>query len=84
MLAAKHGATRTLGGSVVNAGDLDGDGVPELVVGDLRNTTAGDRAGAVFVLPLISATTDQGAAPRRQAGRRGPESSCIDGVAGWT
>lgn len=52
VLATARGESWTFGASVVNAGDLDGDGCPELIVGDFENSRAGRCAGAVFVLSI--------------------------------
>lgn len=38
------------GGAVASIGDLDGDGVPDLVVGSAQNSDGGNQRGAVYVL----------------------------------
>jgi hypothetical protein len=52
VLATARGESWSFGASVVNAGDLDGDGSSELIVGDFENSRAGRCAGAVFVLSI--------------------------------
>ena len=50
VFASATSRSSSFGGAVVNAGDLDGDGLPELVIGDLEHTGGGTCAGAVHVL----------------------------------
>ena len=47
------------GGSVSDAGDINGDGIPEIIVGAYRESTAGDEAGAAYVVmgPVTDAAT---------------------------
>jgi len=49
-----------LGQSVAGAGDVDGDGTDDLVVGAWKENTVGNNAGAAYVVfgPLTAGTTD--------------------------
>ena len=56
------------GSSVSVVGDLDGDGIPELVVGARGDDTGGNFWGALWVLNLLGVLTDFGDAPDTGAG----------------
>ncbi len=49
------------GVSLAGIGDLDGDGVPDLAVGSMRDDGGGENAGAVWVLRLHADGTVKGA-----------------------
>ena len=71
------------GYAVVGAGDLDGDGVPDLVIGATRDDTGGADAGITFVLhgPV---DTDATIAARADAAYTGEAAGDISGEAAWT
>ncbi|MFH1466079.1 MAG: putative metal-binding motif-containing protein [Pseudomonadota bacterium] len=46
------------GGSVAAAGDLDGDGVDDLLIGATRDDRGGSDAGCVYLVPGTASTSD--------------------------
>lgn len=51
------GGAEDFGYAVASAGDVDGDGVPDLAVGAPRNDAAADDAGAVYVFSGVDGST---------------------------
>jgi hypothetical protein len=75
-------AVSRLGCAIAAAGDVDGDGVPDLVVGDWRDPTAGVAAGAVHVAAGGSGEllwSFFGDAPQDQLGHRVDGAGDLDG-----
>jgi hypothetical protein len=67
------------GSAVGGIGDLNGDGVPDLVVGAPGYDTVGTDRGAIFVLTLNSDGTAQGSVVVAQNLNGGPTTSDFDG-----
>ena len=47
-----EGSSTNFGGAMATGGDLDGDGVEDLLVGAYKDSQGGTSAGALYVLPL--------------------------------